>query len=87
MKKCSRLSSKNCTCVTIRVKATYAATESEVIQAKLAPNLYARIPETIAIWKKKRKAMKKCEMVPKLKKKLECSIDGAVVQANEEFHY
>lgn len=39
------------TCVTIRVKATYAATETEVIQAKVAPNLYARIPDTMAICK------------------------------------
>ena len=65
MKKGSRLSSRNCTCVTIRVKAIYAATESEVIQAKVAPKLYARIPDTIAIWKNNRKTMKKGEMVPK----------------------
>jgi len=33
------------------VKVTYAATESEVINAKGTPNLYASILETIDIWK------------------------------------
>lgn len=41
---------KHYTCVTIKVNATYAATESDVIHAKVGPNLYARIPDTIAIW-------------------------------------
>ena len=41
----------NSTCVTAKVKAIYAPTEREVIQAKAAPNLYASIPDTIAIWK------------------------------------
>ena len=39
------------TCVTVNVKAIYAPTEREVIQAKGAPNLYASIPDTIDIWK------------------------------------
>lgn len=39
------------TCVTVKVKATYATTESEVIHAKGAPNLYASMPDTIDIWK------------------------------------
>jgi hypothetical protein len=39
------------TCVTDNVKMTYAATDREVIHAKGAPNLYARIPDTIDIWK------------------------------------
>lgn len=39
------------TCVITNVKATYAATDKEVIQAKEAPNLYASIPETNDIWK------------------------------------
>lgn len=49
----------NDTCVTIRVKATYAATEREVIQAKVAPNLYASMPDTIAILKKNKQL--RCE--------------------------
>ena len=36
---------------TVKVKAIYAPTEREVIQAKGAPNLYASIPDTIDIWK------------------------------------
>lgn len=41
----------NDTCVTDNVKMIYAATDSEVIHAKGAPNLYARIPDTMDIWK------------------------------------
>lgn len=37
------------TCVTINVKATYAATDRDVIHAKDVPYLYARIPDTIDI--------------------------------------
>lgn len=39
------------TCVTVSVKITYAATESDVIHAKGAPKLYASIPATKDIWK------------------------------------
>jgi len=45
--------------VTIKVKATYAATERDVIHAKVGPNLYARIPDTIAIWQRTDIRMKK----------------------------
>lgn len=33
------------------MKIIYAATDSDVIHANGAPNLYARIPDTIDIWK------------------------------------
>lgn len=42
------------TCVITNVKAIYAATDKEVIQAKEAPKLYARIPDTIDIQKKRK---------------------------------
>lgn len=44
-----RIGSRYITLVTDNVKATYAATEREVIQAKGAPNLYAKMPDTIDI--------------------------------------
>ena len=52
-------SCKISTCVTDNVKVTYAATESEVIHANGAPNLYASIPDTIEIWKDGQKNLSK----------------------------
>jgi hypothetical protein len=46
-----RIGRRYITRVTDNVKVTYAATESEVINAKGTPNLYASILETIDIWK------------------------------------